>query len=95
VTVVELVQGGVVGLLFALDLHDVGFETPPFLFNDMAVARVATETHVGPLEHKMAVSHLRPPTIHGAPMGIAVTPERSSLRTGGALARHRLVPAPS
>ena len=67
-TVVDPAQGGIALLLLGLDLRDVRVKDTPLFVDDPAIARIFAKAHVCPLEHKMAVSHLRPPTIPGAPI---------------------------
>jgi hypothetical protein len=66
-TLVDLVQSGIALLLLGLDLGDVGFEIAAGFLDDVTVARIPAEPQVGPPERKIAVSHLRSPTIHGRP----------------------------
>jgi hypothetical protein len=68
VTVVDLAQSGVALLLLGLDLRDARGAETALLLDNVTVTRIAAEPQVGPLKHKTAVSHLRPPTIHGAPI---------------------------
>jgi hypothetical protein len=68
VTVVDPAQGGIALLLLGLDLLDVLLGEMALFLDDVTVTRIAAEPQVCPPEHEIAVSHLRSPTIHGAPI---------------------------